>query len=249
MSFCAVGSRVTCSPPPTDTDEDWLVLIEETETVPLQEYLIGDGWATPSLTSDQEERYSGSEVKSWKKMIDGTLVNLIITHDYRHYDKFLALSSVAARLNLTDKADRAALFRAGLASHTTTLPDGNGWSNLNPERPQVETPHQYRTRNRAAMQIEGTSVTTATSEWYFTPIPRPQQGRTSPPPTNRTQRREHLQPNGGHAANLGVWIDEAVPTPEYATPSTAVDAAYVYNRMQDIHAAQASQEEYEYRPR
>lgn len=41
-------------------------------------------------------------------------VNLIVTQDNKFYDRFMAATSVAKRLNLLDKADRIALFQAVL---------------------------------------------------------------------------------------------------------------------------------------
>lgn len=97
-----VGSRVTCNPPPTDTDEDWLAL----ETGPWDR----TGWEK----SRKETSSTGSDdIVRFTSYRQGNL-NLIVAHELEFYERFLAASSVAKRLNLLSKPDRIALFQAVL---------------------------------------------------------------------------------------------------------------------------------------
>ena len=47
------------------------------------------------------------------------MVNLIVTRNDTFFNRFMAASSVAKRLNLLDKADRVAVFQAVLYGNTT----------------------------------------------------------------------------------------------------------------------------------
>lgn len=97
-----VGSRVTCNPAPTDTDEDWLVLVKSMNV--FVDMSKPNGWLC------------GSSLKNCPEFVSLRLneVNLIITEQIYFWDKFLAASSVAKMLNLLQKQDRIALFRAVL---------------------------------------------------------------------------------------------------------------------------------------
>jgi hypothetical protein len=100
-----VGSRVTCSPPPVDTDEDWLLLVRGDPAPSLH---------TLGFTQDgSPEFYTGSDAggfRSWRK---GDL-NLVTTPDPHFFDLFVTATALAKRFNLLVKADRIALFQAVL---------------------------------------------------------------------------------------------------------------------------------------
>lgn len=102
----AVGSRVTCNPPPMDTDRDILCLVKN--CVLAGEACERLGFVTSSSLLDQESR--AMQFVSVKR----DELNLIITDSVEFYQKFLAASSVAKRLNLLEKKDRIALFQAVL---------------------------------------------------------------------------------------------------------------------------------------
>lgn len=109
-----VGSRVTCNPAPTDTDQDVLVLTNRklwTDT--LEPHLIAAGYGLDgSDCGDQGEYLEGVEM-SFQSLKLGDL-NLIITFDQNFYKRFMAATGVAKQLNLLDKADRITLFQAVL---------------------------------------------------------------------------------------------------------------------------------------
>ena len=117
----AVGSRVTCNPPPTTTDRDWLVLVSEDKFDFFAAELLADGWVVGGSMIPNDENYLPESVRfnSFTKTIDGTPENLIVTVSEEFHRRFLAASAVAKRLNLLDKADRIALFQAVLyGAHT-----------------------------------------------------------------------------------------------------------------------------------
>lgn len=104
-----VGSRITCNPAPSDTDEDWLV---------YEDMFIGDPF-TDKLTQagftleGAPRFYTGSDrggFRSWRR---GNL-NIITTRDKEFFDKFLRATALAKRFNLMEKRDRIALFQVVL---------------------------------------------------------------------------------------------------------------------------------------
>jgi len=106
-----VGSRVTCNPPPTDTDADYLVLVGsmvDFRTTIICDFgyeLDGSQVADASVPLNAADRFSSYSQGD---------INLIVTSDATFFRKFMAASSVAKRLNLLDKSDRIALFQAVL---------------------------------------------------------------------------------------------------------------------------------------
>ena len=101
-----VGSRVTCSPAPTDTDRDWLVLVGPglvAETIArLGALAVADG-------SKPGEHFTSIRIG---------IENVILTDQPDFYRRFLAATRVAKLLNISDKAHRLALFQAVLYGHT-----------------------------------------------------------------------------------------------------------------------------------
>lgn len=112
----ACGSRVTCNPPPMDTDEDYLVLIADLELPKLQILLHEQGWVLggeedydkiPMAIGICEKNYG---FESWTK----AHLNLIITTSAAFWDRHQAATHVCKMLNLMDKQQRVALFEAVL---------------------------------------------------------------------------------------------------------------------------------------
>ena len=94
-----VGSRVTCNPAPTDTDEDWLVYTEDLST------LIGD-CVEQGLTL--EGSYAGDAFVSLRQ----GPTNVIITDRKEFFDKFMLATHVCKTLNVLDKQHRIVVFQA-----------------------------------------------------------------------------------------------------------------------------------------
>lgn len=107
-----VGSRETCVPAPTDTDQDWLALVHLMDFQPLADHLLATGWQVGgSLIDPQQSTLPDAEVFSSFKREDQ---NLLVTVSEEFHKRFLAASSFAARMNLLHKPDRIALFQAVL---------------------------------------------------------------------------------------------------------------------------------------
>lgn len=112
LDFKAVGSRVTCNPPPTDTDQDWLALVPGRQWTAFSDALTGEGWEIGGSMVPNGENYLPADQRflSFTKGID----NIIATCSLEFYKRFLAATSVSKRFNLLDKGDRIALFQAVL---------------------------------------------------------------------------------------------------------------------------------------
>jgi hypothetical protein len=96
------GSRVTCDPPPEDTDEDWLALYRDYETMAdAVVRLVADGFV------QETHNYSGVQFFSMRK---GDL-NLLLTDDEDFYKRHRRATALCTRLNLSNKDDRVALFQ------------------------------------------------------------------------------------------------------------------------------------------
>lgn len=103
------GSRYICSPPPVDTDDDTIILVDE---LPLVEGMESIGWKLDVGKSDNPEVYThapdyGIRWVSYRKGIK----NLIYTNDRTYYIKFVAATELAKKMNLVNKADRVKLFQ------------------------------------------------------------------------------------------------------------------------------------------
>lgn len=109
LSLAFVGSRVTCDPPPTNTDLDVLVYVRDLALVTDSLVRAGFGHDGSDI-SDHHDFDWNSKFRSYSR----GEVNLIITDDEDFHRRFLAASSVAKRLNLLRKEDRVALFQAVL---------------------------------------------------------------------------------------------------------------------------------------
>lgn len=99
-----VGSRVTCNPPPTDTDEDYLVLVDNLDLSMALKAMQEEGWemGTEFSVDHQPEFYSLGKGN----------VNVILTDSQHWFDRFLLATRVATKLNLLNKDDRITLFQA-----------------------------------------------------------------------------------------------------------------------------------------
>ena len=112
-----VGSRVTCSPAPTDTDQDILVLVEDIEE--WREGMIEEGFEVAgSIPADEKNVLGTDQFESYTK---GD-INLIVTSDAIFFSKFMAATHVAKNLNLLYKDDRIMLFQAVLYGNIWKIP-------------------------------------------------------------------------------------------------------------------------------
>lgn len=113
-SIIPVGSRVTCDPPPTDTDQDWLVLVKPDAYDAFCDQLQQSGWEVGGsrIPYDHDTREAEQHFNSFTKGDD----NLIVTGSEVFHRRFLAASGVAKKLNLTEKWARIMVFQAVLYS-------------------------------------------------------------------------------------------------------------------------------------
>lgn len=114
LKYELVGSRVTCDPAPTNTDQDVLVLT----TAELWAEHLGTGLAISGFEkggSDcgNQSEYLAQVPMSFQSFTLGEL-NLIITFDPEFYRRFMAATGVAKHFNLLSKDDRVMLFQAVL---------------------------------------------------------------------------------------------------------------------------------------
>ena len=90
-----VGSRRTCNPPPTDTDDDYLILCEDrNQTVKSLKEL---GFEPP----EDIEEYVALHDCNFTSLRFGEL-NFIVTEDMLWFDKFLTASYFAKKYNVTN---------------------------------------------------------------------------------------------------------------------------------------------------
>ena len=94
-----VGSRVTCVPAPTDTDEDVLVLVNNVDKFASKCIRVG---------FKAEGSYAGASFVSLR-LDEG---NLIVTEEEEFYDKFMLATHVCKSLNVLDKQHRITVFQA-----------------------------------------------------------------------------------------------------------------------------------------
>lgn len=114
--FEPVGSRITCNPAPTDTDEDFLLLAKPGDFALLVGILMDEGWELGG--SEIPNEYNSIEPESRFQSFTYGDKNLIITESNVFFRRFMAATSVCKRLNLMEKTDRIALFQAVLYANT-----------------------------------------------------------------------------------------------------------------------------------
>jgi len=106
-----VGSRVTCYPAPTNTDEDWLVLTATSDDLCKLEVVLRESGYEQD-TGDIED-YTGETEVIFKSFRKGE-INVILTFNEAFFDLFMTATHIAKRFNLKHKGDRIALFQAVL---------------------------------------------------------------------------------------------------------------------------------------
>lgn len=111
LSVHPVGSRVTCDPPPLNTDADFLVLLPP-DAGDVISRLIQDDWRLDG--SFIEDKNNDTDESARFNSYTRGDINLIVTKSSIFHDRFIAASSIAKRLNLLNKADRIAVFQAVL---------------------------------------------------------------------------------------------------------------------------------------
>ena len=107
-----VGSRVTCNPPPLDTDQDVLVHVHQTNMAIVQSKLQAAGFVCEG--SNPAELNASIDMQSVFFSFRKGDMNYIITSDLEFYNRFSTATELARKWNLLEKADRIQLFQAVL---------------------------------------------------------------------------------------------------------------------------------------
>lgn len=114
-----VGSRVTCNPAPTDTDEDWLCKVTNLDTFIDQAIAAGftlDGSLNQGVIAGEADTASKSGLfASVSRKSDN--LNLIATSNGVFFDRFVLATHVCKHLNVLPKDHRIAVFQAILYGH------------------------------------------------------------------------------------------------------------------------------------
>lgn len=108
VAFYHCGSRVTCDPAPTDTDDDILALTNQDASIVTQ--MIGN----LGFRFDPSHEHYRSEISTSFLSARNGEINLLVTANSEFYRRHQAATSVCKHLNLMDKADRIAVFQAVL---------------------------------------------------------------------------------------------------------------------------------------
>lgn len=107
----AVGSRVTCSPPPTDTDEDYLVLTKDKEAAVKALQAMGFEYSTDPEKIAEYNRLGETSGYAFVSLFFGS-INYIVTDSVFFFERFLTATHVCKMLNLLKKEDRVMVHEA-----------------------------------------------------------------------------------------------------------------------------------------
>jgi hypothetical protein len=115
----AIGSKVTCIPPPENTDTDWLVLFRSLQVFLIEAkrngWVVGGSLNGGDVPNDEDVCYEGTEGGMFISLTHSENDdNLVVTTSEKFKDRFLLATHVAKNLNLLNKHDRIVLFQAVL---------------------------------------------------------------------------------------------------------------------------------------
>lgn len=105
VKYLFTGSRIICNPPPTDTDEDILVLVNSVQD--MCQFLGEENFQLSGSCVKDKVKYNHNGFVSMKK----EEVNFIITESEEFYKRFECATVIAKRFNLLNKDDRIELFQ------------------------------------------------------------------------------------------------------------------------------------------
>lgn len=119
-----VGSRVTCNPPPTDTDEDYLVLVKDKYAAITGLLAIGFEYSgDPAKEAEYIKMNKTSQLRFTSLWMGD--VNYIVTDSGFFFERFLTATHICKTLNLLNKADRVMVFEAVMANTVINVQNGN----------------------------------------------------------------------------------------------------------------------------
>ena len=100
MPFFRTGSREICSPPPLDTDVDFVVL-----DLACKGNFERNGFQ--QTTQEDREVYGQADFMAYRR----GEVNLIVVSDWASFKSWKAATAAAKQMNLKDKQKRIELFQ------------------------------------------------------------------------------------------------------------------------------------------
>jgi hypothetical protein len=106
--YTACGSRVTCDPPPLDTDRDYLVWVS-----PVVVDAFAKKLAELGFDAESDPSYEAPDGLGFKSFRRGD-INLLVTTSDEFEQRHRAATHVCTMLNLMNKEQRIALFQAVL---------------------------------------------------------------------------------------------------------------------------------------
>lgn len=106
------GSRVTCNPPPMDTDADYLVLVKDIDSFSeLCDFLLkNDFYQGGSCIADEANTLL--EHERFTSFSNAVKINFIITLSNIFYDRFVLATNVCKSINEMRKPCRITIFQA-----------------------------------------------------------------------------------------------------------------------------------------
>lgn len=122
------GSRVTCNPPPNNTDEDYLVEIKRNDHDTVARVVNVLSAASFEWECNEHYQDAAGDFMSWR---GDENVNLIVTANPTFASRHRVATALCKRLNLMDKADRIALFQAVLYGNEW---NGETWAEMKAKR-------------------------------------------------------------------------------------------------------------------
>ena len=111
-----VGSRTSCNPPPTDTDEDVLVLVLPENSATFLSEMKEVGYVVESKYLDPHTLKTSGLITSQFISLRMDTSNVIVTSNKKWYDKFIMANDVCKAVNLLVKKDRIKVFSTILES-------------------------------------------------------------------------------------------------------------------------------------
>lgn len=106
------GSRVICNPAPTDTDIDYIVLVDNCYCAAgIIDHMVHNGYTHNIGESDSYQNMLSFDEEDGFMSFKKGEVNYIITPSKDFFDKFCAATVSAKEKNLLDKQDRIKHFR------------------------------------------------------------------------------------------------------------------------------------------
>ena len=134
------GSRFICDPPVMDTDDDWIILVEDLEYAKYKASRLDWIYSGAGYYREGNEEPELGPFVSMRHAEGNS--NYIFTEDAEFYERYVAATLLAKKYNLLNKADRIQLFQAVLYGEYIDAPVLKE-SAAPPAQPQVAQDRDY----------------------------------------------------------------------------------------------------------